>query len=523
MSIIQVMDSSKSGRAIYVAASSLIVVALALLVLQVQGTAIQLTLENTLALIPFVGGLSLLLLSANLERTVVEWFSLRRISGKKEKEEVKLRMAEALLYVAPWESSPKDAYSIEESVDFDLKRMLRSPQFRDQISELQQVFWILFLLPFTLIDVVLLFSFDWILLGVTAGLGLIAASLIQWRNREILNRIISYAYASWFLEGTSDDLETRRASYRMKSRQEEKLKASLELTKPVIDLATKGDWEGFDRKSRNLDNLVGLPGYDTLKWSLVEDYLVFLDWCGSHIHGNHASHVDVFLKNASIQIHSAISVLKNCRETPFDEEEVNVARMLHTLLEDAKDRETYLSFNIGCYESLDKESLRNLKDGHLEILGKIPFRLKEAELSGLNPEIKGLDRLSWFVARAAELELLDIARSLSLVGFWGTHLTTIMSAAGPRIAKAFLEDDVGFPLEQLQSVALPIREWIKQDDRTDPYKVIKRFEELKKEYPRNAVRKYAIAVQWDTIRSPDKDLHNAIEAITRFIDRFDAS
>jgi hypothetical protein len=521
MSIIQVMDSSRSGRAIYVVASSLIVVAIVTIILRIQGVEIVLTVDNAIVLVPLIGGLSLLLLSVKLEMIVVEWISLYRIKGKEEKSEIKLQMAASLFYIAPWESSPKEAYTIEKSLNLDLRRMLRSPQFSEQISELQQVFWIFFLLPFTLIDIILIYSIDWLIIGAVLVLGFLSTILILWRNREVLNRILAYAYANWFLEGTSTDLERRKAGVRMDQIHKDRLNASLELTKPVIDLAVKGDWEGFDRKSRNLDDLVGIPGYDSLQWGMVERYILFLDWCAKTLHGIHASHIDIFLKNGVTQVTSAISVLKESRANQFIAEDQMVAEMLQTITKLSKDKATYLNFDVGFYEQLEKESLEHLTSGYLDKLGEIPYRLKQKGPPPVKSDIQGIDRLSWLIASAAELELLDIQRSLSLVASWETHPTTILSATGPLVVKTLLENDVGFSIDQLQSIAPSIGERMKQDDRTDPKKVLKHFKELKKNHPRSVVKQYAIAIQWDTIRSPTEEPHNGIEAITKFIDDFD--
>ncbi|MFW9804789.1 MAG: hypothetical protein ACFFFC_19190, partial [Candidatus Thorarchaeota archaeon] len=521
MSIIQVMDSTKSGKAIYIAASSIIAVSLAAIILTFQGVQIELTAEGLVFLVPVIGGLSLLFMSVRFERIAIEWFSTRRINGKEEKKHIKVQMAAALFYVAPWESSPKEAYTIEKSLALDLERMLRSPQFSEQVSEIQQVFWILFLLPFTLIDIILVYSMNWLLILVVLVLGLVSAGLIMKRNEMVLDRIVFYAYANWFLEGASADLERRKASIRMKSRHEDRLLASLELTKSAIDLATKGDWEGFDSKSRNLDDLVGIPGHDILKWSMIEDYLLFLQWCARHIQGIHASHVDVFLKNGNTQVNSAISVLRECRENSFDEEEEQVAKMMQKLSDISKDRETYLKFDIECYEKLGEDALKKLKDASLEILGLIPFIFSQVEPVGVKSETKGLDRLSWFVAHAAEKNLLDIRRSLSLITSWGTQVTTILSATGAFTRKTLLEHDVGFPIEQLISIAKTLGEWMLKYDNTDPYQVLGNLEDLKKKYGRPLVKKYALELQVDTKRASTEELNSGLEAITKFIDDFE--
>lgn len=336
----------------------------------------------------------------------------------------------------------------------------------------------------------------------------------------ILDRIISYAYASWFYESTSADLSRRKASLRIKSRHQERLESSLDLTKPVIDLATSGDWRGFDRKSRNLEHLVGLPGYDTLTWSLVENYLTFLDWCAAHIHSSHASHIDVFLKNGRIHVTSAISVFREYRNYPLGAEEELVAKTLQITTSCSENRETYLKLNVGFYERLEKESLENLKDGYLDILGRIPFKLHELQPPDVRTEMKRLDRLSWLIVSAAERGLLDMQRSLSVVASWETYPTTILTAIGPLGTKVILENEVGFPIDQLSIIARALGKQLQSDDRTDPDLVLEHLKELGGSNPRNLVIKYARALCVDSIRTESEKPQSGLEAITRFCDAF---
>ena len=516
------MDSTKSGGAVYVVASSMIVIALAAIILRFQGVVVELTVEGLIVLVPIIGGLSLLFMSIKLERLVIENITLYRINRKKKKDDIRIQMAAALLFIAPWESAPKEAYTIEESLDFDLKRMLRSREFNEQISELQQVFWILFLLPFTLIDVILIYSMDWLLIVGILGLGILSAFLILYRNNAILNRILSYAYGSWFLEGTFADLERRNAGVRLGSTHEDRLKASLELTKPIIDLAIKGDWEGFDRKSRNLEDLVGIPGYDTLKRGIVERYMIFLEWCTQHIHDIHASHVDIFLKNGLKQMSSSISILKKFREDSFSIEEEMVSKLLKILTNSSKDKDTFIGLNVEFYESLDKESLKHLNPGYLDKIGGLPFLLQKKGIPSIKSEITGIDRVSWLITIAAEQEVLDIQRTLSVVAAWETEPTTILGAMGSRAKKTILENDVGFTIEQLTTIARNLGQWLlTAPNPIDPYRVLKHLEHQKKNNQRTLMKKYALALQVDTIRSPTEEINTGLEAVTRFIDDFD--
>jgi hypothetical protein len=141
MSIVQVMDSTKSGRAIYVVASSLIVSSIVFFVLEIarffEPSTIQLSevaVELVIGLTSIVGFLSLLLWIRKPERSIVESWVIKSIYEKDTIKDIRIRMASALFYIRPWESSPKEATLIEESLLSDIERILRSPEFKDQID-----------------------------------------------------------------------------------------------------------------------------------------------------------------------------------------------------------------------------------------------------------------------------------------------------------------------------------------------------------------------------------------------------
>ncbi len=112
-------------------------------------------------------------------------------------------------------------------------------------------------------------------LGIPFGLALASPLWIQ--NRKVLVRISQYAYCRWYHEGVSTDLSRRESGFSMTEQNlHDRLKASLEMTTAIIDLVTKGDWKGFDRKIRNIDDLIGLPEPEILTWNNVNEYFKLL-------------------------------------------------------------------------------------------------------------------------------------------------------------------------------------------------------------------------------------------------------
>ncbi len=162
MSIVQIMDSNKSGRLIYLVASATIILGTA--VGLVYGFGGLIILEASAGLVPIVGLFSLLLWILKPDRFVVERFAVNKIYAKDELKQVKIRMASSLIYIKPWESSQKEAYSIQESLRNDVDRILQSSEFKEQIDNYKQAFWFILLTPFTFILMLVFFQIPPILL-----------------------------------------------------------------------------------------------------------------------------------------------------------------------------------------------------------------------------------------------------------------------------------------------------------------------------------------------------------------------
>ena len=357
MSIIQVMDSTKSGRIIYVVAASLIVVGITVAIFQTTGQEFTPAIDSNIVLVPIIGLLSLLLWIGKPDRSIIEYSAIRYIYKRKEISNTKVRMASALLYVRPWESSPKSASTIEESLRNELDRTLRSPELKEQIDNYKQAFWLILLTPFSLITLVVFYQLPWWLMA-AAGIivGSFLSRLILYENRETLTRVIEYSFARWFHEEASTDLSRRESGFGEKSYVKVRLAATLEIVTPTIDLVVRGDWKGFDWQRRNLEQLIGIPTPDELNWSQVADYVSFVDSIVRTIHDPKFVFFDGYLKNSRLQNSDAIEVLRNSRTKPFTTEEEMIASISEILLEYTSGRDLLLQLDCKLYERLERVS-----------------------------------------------------------------------------------------------------------------------------------------------------------------------
>jgi len=448
-----VMDSSKSGRTIYVVAAGLIVVSTTIMILQLLQLEIIIAVETSAGIVPIVGLLSLLLWITQPDRRVIEHYTLKYIYKREELAKVKVRMASALLYIMPWESSPKNAFGIEESLQKDLERTLRSPELKDQIDNYKQAFWLLLLTPFSLITLVVFYTIPLLLLlsgGI--GIGCILAYLLLRENQHTLTRIIEYAFARWFQEDTSTDLSRRKSGFGKISDVKERLEATLEIVTPTIDLAVRGDWRGFDRQSRNLEELLGIPNPEGLLWRLVNDFLRFLQWSVGLIHGPNSQRVDICLQNAELQITDSITVIRENRESSFSEEETTIADVMGHFVKLTSSRDSVLNLSAEFYSIFNEEIFENILSQYFDILKEIPFSLNKLKIPNSGSEFVGVNRLAFYLVAAAEKELLDMIEILKLVALWKVHPTVINGTLGPLTAIAIMENNVGWNLDEIQSV-----------------------------------------------------------------------
>lgn len=475
MSIIQIMDSTKSGRLIYLVASATIIVGTA--VGLVYGLGGVIILEASAGLVPIVGLFSLLLWILKPDRFVVERYTIKNIYARDELKQVKIRMASSLLYIKPWESSPKEAYSIQESLRNDVDRILQSSEFKEQIDNYKQAFWFILLTPFTFILMVGFFQIPPVLLmyGHAAlvlilglgglGIGAFFAVLMVRENHKTPSRIIEYVFARWFHEGVSTDLSRRETGFGRTSDIKSQLSAVIDIVTPTIDMVIRGDWKGFDRKSRNLSGLISIPNPESLTWRYVNGYFMFLRWAIGDIHGPNSQRIDICLKNANLQILDSVGMLKQNRKTSFNSEEELIASTLEHIANSTKDRNEVLGLNAEFYGYFNQGIFENLITQSLEILGETPFRIHKQKQRSPSKEIESeKDRLAWKLVAAAEIELLDVYRVLTTIAEWGVHPTTIDSTLGKATSKTIMERDVGWNTDEIRSVLPTIASRMKYVD-----------------------------------------------------------
>ncbi len=463
------MDSTKSGRLIYLVASASIIVGIAVGCVFGIGGQFTPTTEASTGLVPFIGVFSLFLWIWKPDRHVVERYAIKKVYAMNELKKVRIRMASSLLYIKPWESSQIEAYSIEESLRNDIDRILQGVEFKGQIDNYKQVFWFILLTPFTFIlmlafyqvpPLLLLFGPAPVVFGFGLGglgIGAILAILMLRENHETPSRIMEFAFARWFYEGASTDLSRRDTGFGMTSDVNDRLKAALEIVIPTTDLVIRGDWKGFDRRSRNLSQLIGIPNPEKLSWGFVNGYFKFLNWTIGQLHSPNSQRIDICLQNAKLQILDSVNILKENRESSFDQEEEIIEATLEHIANSIKDRNTVLGIKAEFYKFLNQEVFSNLITQTFETLGEAPYRIHQETLSfpskGPAP---GKERLSWKLVAAAEKELLDAYQVLTIIAGWGVHPTTIKEVLGPLTGKTIMENDVGWSTTEIRTVLTTI-------------------------------------------------------------------
>lgn len=477
MSIIQMMDSTKSGRLIYLVASASIILGIAVGCVFGIGGQFTPTTEASTGLVPFIGLFSLFLWIWKPDRYIVERYAIKKVYAMNDLKKVRIRMASSLLYIKPWESSQKEAYSIEESLRNDIDRILRGVEFKDQIDNYKQAFWFILLTPFTFIlmlafyqvsPVLLLFGPAPVVFGLGLGglgIGAILAILMLRENHETPSRTIEFVFARWFHEGASTDLSRRDTGFGMTSDVKDRLEAALDIVTPTTDLVIRGDWKGFDRKSRNLSQLIGIPNPEQLSWRFVNEFFKFLRWAIGEIHGPNSQRIDICLQNAKLQILDSVNILKENRESSFDQEEEIIESTLEYIANSIKDRDTVLGIKVEFYKFLNQEVFNNLITQTIEILGESPFRIhQEAQLSRSKAPARGKELLAWELVGAAERELLDMQQVLTIITGWGVHPTAIKESLGPLTGKTIMENDVGWSTTEIRTVLPTIAQIMKSVD-----------------------------------------------------------
>jgi hypothetical protein len=470
------MDSTKSGRLIYPVASTLIIVGVAVgLTFAIGGQFIP-TIEASTGLVPFIGLFSLLLWIWKPDRGVAERYAIKKIYAKDELKKIRIRMVSSLLYIKPWESSQIEADSLEESLRNDVDRTLRSSEFKEQIDNYKQAFWFILLTPFTFILMLAFYHVPLVLLifgpvpvVFATGLGglvigVILAFLMLKENHETPSRVIEYVFARWFHEGASTDLSRRETGFGMASRVKDRLKASLEIVAPIIDLVIRCDWKGFDRKNKNLSQLIGLPNPENLSWNFVNEHIQFLRWAVGNIHGPNSQRIDICLENAKSQILDSVATLRENREPSFDEDEEIIASTLEHITNSTKNRNTVLGLEAEFYKFFEQKIFDNLNDLSFEILKEMPFRIHQKERPSSPEGHPGMVQLAWNLVAAAEQELLDMHHILTILAEWGVHPTTIDGTLGQLTGKTIMEKDVGWSTVEIRTVLPTIASRIENID-----------------------------------------------------------
>jgi len=177
-----------------------------------------------------------------------------------------------------------------------------------------------------------------------------------------------------------------------------------------------------------------------------------LQWSVGLIHGPNSQRVDICLQNAELQITDSITVIRENRESSFSEEETTIADVMGHFVKLTSSRDSVLNLSAEFYSIFNEEIFENILSQYFDILKEIPFSLNKLKIPNSGSEFVGVNRLAFYLVAAAEKELLDMIEILKLVALWKVHPTVINGTLGPLTAIAIMENNVGWNLDEIQSV-----------------------------------------------------------------------
>jgi len=525
---------SKDSRAIYLTASIIIAIAVTALLAMVYGVSLFPTFDDGLVQVPFVGVLAvlvpvisfqaILLWGVRPERHVVEGWALRKLQSDRTSAKYLANMAVFVLYIRPWESSSKLELPLKETLTNEYRRTMREPRFDEIIAEFRNVFWILLLTPLSFFDMSVYLpgvsfeqSFGLLLLGTAAGI-ILSFPFVS-RNKNALKRVADYTFSRWVQETIATDMKRRTTDpFQLNSARTPVHAGILGISTAVVDLAARGDWAGFDRNSDNVEGQIPIPVPRRLSWSLLQDFLQLVHWSIDQAGGDKATRADISLRNAHLQISDALGIYRTTYTSSLLPDEITLASTVDKVLSRIRDLQTVLSLDAGFYESFDFEAMTRMDDSTHYMLGLIPFALKKKQVPPSIPSLPNKDKTAWMLVSAAEQGLLDMIIVLKTVAIWKVHPTVVAKAMRGQAAKALLEVDVGYDLDQLSSIESDLRDWVDEHPESfEPELVYRRFKAMVEKYGAAPVVHFAGNVTSRHVQLVSSIPGNVFEAISKFL------
>lgn len=212
MSIIQVVGSSRISNTVYLAVASVYWT----LYITLSGFPLNLDVQTTLLLVTPPAGIAALLWILRAEELVINKFLLSFLSGYAGGRFIRYYMGYSIINVRPWKEYffEIEYTPIHKSLKYELIRVLRAPQMKEEIETLHQFFWLLFSIPavLALLNLSLLPAQVLGLLSAAILIDILLVIVIAFRKRAWPGRVLGLAFCAWIAD-TIDTMNRRRNTF----------------------------------------------------------------------------------------------------------------------------------------------------------------------------------------------------------------------------------------------------------------------------------------------------------------------
>ncbi len=538
MSIIPVLEPSKEGKATYLVASTLIILAstafFAWLLNLLLGYDFSLapTVTDSITtypivqilpyVLPFAGLGAILLWGIEPEKRIVERMLMKKLLARESWGRTKLYMAVFFMYIRPWETSPIIEPSLDDALNGEYRRITKGPEFKEHISRYHNVFWAVFLTTISFFDMGLVFPVMWYLwpLGFPIGLGV---SIPLWKqNHAVVERIADFALTRWVYETTSNDIKRRVLdAFQRKPPHVEYIESARGVCEPIINLVVQKDWAGFDRNSKNVEGLIPTPIPELLSWDMMSHYLNLLYWCAIP-ERRVTTTADRFLTNASSMIPDALSYYSS-RSPSLTQEELIISEALKHMALKASNVESLLSLDESFFEGFSKLAIDGgLRDEAYLHLSSLPFLVRNRPIKRHLSLSKGpLVASSLFAA--CDDGIFDYVRILKLSFAWGVGISVFKEMIGKASMKAILENDIGYPPRQLREVSVVLYQRVREFGKfLDLNRVGINFQRLKEVYGKDEVVELIRSIVGPLPSVTDQKPRDIAELFSKLYDQWDS-
>lgn len=290
----QVVGSSRISNTVYLGVASIYWT----LYITLSEFQLNLDVQTVLLLITPPAGIAAILWILRIEEIAITKFLLIFLSGYNGGISIRYYMGYSIIHLQPWKEYffDLDKYrSISKSLNYELTRVFRTPQMKEEIESLHQLFWLLFSIPgvLTLLNLSLLPQYMLGIILTSLLIDLVLVIIIMVRKRSWPARILGLSFCIWMTD-TINTMNRRRNLFSTGSSERFPLRTPqyypnrepdsqwfIEKLEPwvseLMTMAKNEDWMGFEKNMavfiETIDSLYKQENRLNLINSLVNDVI----------------------------------------------------------------------------------------------------------------------------------------------------------------------------------------------------------------------------------------------------------